>query len=207
MLKATLKNLINKTLGVYDPQPIIAPLQPYKGQQDHAVVVDGKIVDIVITELHGFTEEQHDFFVRTCQLLCAVVNSKEFEARFMAMKFRETKGLTNQQLYNMIIKGMNGGEKVGDGALDIIYTLYGDENQRVKTIGYSYKSKNGIWTDRYFVEKWMKEKYGKAKLAGHIFHELCHQLGTGFTHRVHKGSFVYEAGYLVRELVKAKINH
>ena len=203
---AKLKAIANKFLGVYcEKENVEKPVKLFKPEKDHAVIVDGKIVDIVITELNGFTSEQHDFFLSTCRLLCEIINSDKFKERFLKKKFKETKGLSNQQLYNLIMKGMNGGEKVGDGVLDIIYTLYGDEDKRVKTIGYSYKTRNGIWTDRYFVNKWMGEKYGRSKLAGHIFHELMHQLGHGFSHKVHKGSFVYEAGYLVRDMVKEKI--
>lgn len=184
------------------------PKKPYVPDGDKAVFIDGEIVDIQIHSLHGFTSKQKSFFLEAMHLQCRVLNSQEFKQKFLAMKCKETKGYSQKQLYDMLISGVDAASKVADNDIDFIYSLYGNKDQRSKTIGYTYKSKIKVWTHRWHVAKWMRRKYGTAYFAGHAFHEYLHSMGRkGFGHKkVKRKSFVYMGGRLMRDLCKDVIN-
>jgi hypothetical protein len=163
------------------------------------VFIDGKLIDIELHDLLDFTLGEKAFFLKAMQLLLEVLSSQEFKDQFLGMPAAEKKGKSMSSVYELILSGQDKLEKHADGALDMLWALYGSSNKKSKTIGYTNMSKLKVFTHRYHYSKWQQDKYGAAILAGHVMHELMHNYG--FIHRyIKKKSLVYKTGYLVKEL-------
>lgn len=161
--------------------------------------IDGHLVDIEIHNLKDFTYEQKQFFVESMKLLVDILNSREFYHGFMALNVTETNGMSLGQIYRQLLNGQEALDRQIDNALDLTWSLYGNDFQKSQTIGYTYPNVNMVWTHRWFFKRWMKHKLGRAYLCGHVTHEYAHKLG--YSHRLIKSkSLVYQLGYLVRDI-------
>jgi hypothetical protein len=166
------------------------------------VILDGKLVDIEIHGFKNFTEEEKVFYINAINLKLRVLSSSEFKKRWLSTPMKETNGLTRLQAYTKILSGYDAFSRHIDGDLDFFFNLY---YQKSDTIGYTYIGKLGTYTNRYFLAVWMKDPYGHAYLAGHLFHEYLHSVG--FKHKfTKKGTLVYKGGYLVRDMGKEIID-
>lgn len=197
------RKLIRFVTGGYnnDKKP---PKKPYRKPEDGVIVIDGKVVDILATVKDGFNKDIRAFFIRSLNLLCKIINSQQFKNEFLDGEYSEDYYMDPIDLYMTIMQGIDTVNPVADFVLDMVYSLY---EGNTKTIGHTTINQVGIWTNKYFVRKWMKEKYGEAKWAGHIAHELAHNMGKkGFYHRLeHKGTFVYDFGYQIRDIGTAHL--
>lgn len=167
-------------------------------------IVDGKILDVEVHSMSGFTKREKQFYLETLQLFLYVAQSVEFRTKFLDMQWRETRGYDNDELYQMFIGGEDSVERVTDFTFDMAYMIYGDRYNNDGTIGWTYLKDLKIRTSRYFLSRWMKQgAKGKATFAGHICHEYCHSLSDyGMVHNTHAGSFVYEVGYLMADMAE-----
>ncbi|UOF83081.1 bone morphogenetic protein 1 [Caudoviricetes sp.] len=162
------------------------------------IVIKGKVVDIQVEGFQNFTDEEKDFYLRALNLMLNAISSGFFKSELMTIKVSETNGLSRLEAYDKVISGFDAYHRVVDNSLQFFFTLY---YERSRTIGYTNVGGFGISTNRYFVSRWMTEPYGVCDLAGHLFHEYLHSVG--FYHRWrHKGSLVYEWGYLARDVAK-----
>jgi len=162
-------------------------------------VHDGRIAKVTLHGLVGMTPKQKEFYEDAIELKLTVLNSYEFRDRFLAMRPSERNGYSMPEVLGLILDGKQKFDNIVDYDIDLLITLYGDEEKASKTVGYTYINSIKIYTHRYHVARWMKQRYGAATLAGHIMHEVMHHMG--FVHRFsHKGTLVYETGYLVRDL-------
>jgi hypothetical protein len=163
------------------------------------IIIDGKVLDIEIHDLKGFNSNETEFFRRSCELLIDVLQSEEFNDRFLAMDPRETNGMSQKQVYDLILSGKDKHQDDADNDLDVIWELYGSSTKKSKTVGYTYGSTRRVWTHRWHLKKFMESDYPEARFCAHIGHETMHNFG--FKHRyIKKKSLVYRTGYLIREL-------
>lgn len=162
------------------------------------VIVDGELVDIEIHGMVGFqSEAEKKFYIESMVYLTKCLSSSRFKKEFMALKVSETNGKNLARVYQEIINGWCQYFKKDDGDLDIFITLYTGGSRG--TVGYSY-GKLKIWTSRNFFNGWFK-RGDHASLAAHTFHEHLHCMGYSHRYR-HQGTLVYDAGYLVGNLVR-----
>lgn len=147
-----------------------------------------------------------------------VLNSEEFKSRVLSMTSIKNKDLTNQQLYDLIMKAH---ETVGQGGQDNVVDL------RIRTLRIDGDESN--WRDNCFrstigidgtgdgvtaicpnkLESWVAENKIN-ELAGHFAHEYMHILG--FDHynplrgqKWREKTFVYKIGDLISELIEKKM--
>lgn len=163
------------------------------------IIVDGELIDLTLHGMAGFkSEEEKKFYIDSMLYLTKALSSAKFKALFHSLDVSETNGEKLSEVYKKIMGGWCSYFKKFDGDVDIFITIY-ENGRNTKTIGYSF-GKLKIWTSRYFFSRWLKKK-DYASLAAHTFHEYLH--GMGYKHKWrHRGTLVYEAGYLVRDIVK-----
>jgi len=186
LLEDVISSLKNKPSGLAatEETPVFTP-----------IIIDGEIADIKIAGLVNFTEEEKKFLVMAMKLELQVLASAEFKKRALTRGVRETNGRTLQGVYEHVISGADNRTLKADKILDVYLIMY---YQKGRVLGYNYMNLKQ-WVNRYFYAQWMKGPHGLAILAGHLFHEYLHL--AGYKHRwSHKGTLVYEWGYMVRDI-------
>jgi len=188
-----LKNLFRK-------KKIKEPKKPVK-PKSKPIMIGGTLVDIELHELEGFNEAQRQFFVSAMRLKLQILSSQEFKDKFLGMSASEKNKHSQIEIYQNLLNGKDHVTKQLDYDIDLAWALYGDKDQRSKTIGYTYKNNLKVYTHRFHYNNWMNDPFGEAFLAGHATHEYFHNLGPGYIHRyIKKRSLVYKTGFLVRQL-------
>lgn len=149
----------------------------------------------------NFPQEQEDKVHKAVALIKKVVSSPEFKDRILSHTFEgkkafvDNKGLTNEQIYQLIIDGSETLTPAKNGRMDIELALYQNSSS---TIGYTYPNTTRIWVNtKYF------NKYTPVKVADNLFHEWLHKLGFDHALKYSKDrnySVPYAIGYLVEEL-------
>jgi hypothetical protein len=158
---------------------------------------------------------QHENFARqAATALAQVLNSSEFRIRMLAMSYERTNGLTNQQLYDAIMRAH---EVQGEGGQDSVVDLRArtirinaDENNwadncNSSTIGIDGNADGVTAICPNILDTWANANRID-ELAGHFAHEYIHILG--FDHYKllssqswREKTFVYKIGNLVSELI------
>lgn len=149
----------------------------------------------------NFPQEQEAKVHLAVDLIKKVVTSPEFKERIIAHTFEgkkgfvDNKGLTNEEIYQLIIDGSETLKPGKNGSMDVELELYEHPS---KTIGYTYPHTSRIWMNtKYF------NKYSPVQVADNLFHEWLHKLGFDHAIKYTKSrnySVPYAIGYLVEEL-------
>lgn len=138
------------------------------------------------------------------ELLQYVFASEEFRERILnhefngKKSFHMNKGLTNREIYEKILEGVEKLHPEDNNAMDVEIELYSDFESSV--LGYTYPRSKRIWMNvKYF------NKHSASEVAGHLTHEWLHKLG--FDHERERNedrkySVPYAVGYIVKELAK-----
>ena len=138
------------------------------------------------------------------ELLRKVFSSDEFRNRILKHKFNgrysyaHNKGLSNRQIYKLLLKGTERLLPYENNAMDVEVELYTD--YRSKVLGFTLPRSRRIWMNRkYFY------KHTPAEVASHLTHEWLHKLG--FHHEKErtedrKFSVPYAIGYIVKDLAR-----
>lgn len=138
------------------------------------------------------------------ELLKRVFASEKFKEKILNHEFRGRKsfhmnqGLSNREIYETILKGVERLNPDENNAMDVEVELYTDYDSIV--LGYTYPSSKRIWMNlKYFL------KHSHGDLAGHLTHEWLHKLG--FDHEQEKNedrsySVPYAVGYIVKEIAR-----
>ena len=168
-------------------------------------------VTAVIHAKSGY-EGYEAFADRSANILADVLNSEKFQKAIVDGKFTETNGLTNQQIYDLIMlahetQGPGGTDKVVDLRVRTISkAIDGKKWMRwcrpgswVGTIGKDGGGTGVVATCPQHLDNWAKKDL-TGRLAGHYAHEYMHILG--FSHHGKKStSLVYQVGNIVERLV------
>jgi hypothetical protein len=153
--------------------------------------------------LLNFPQAQEEKVLKAVELIKKVVLSEEFKQRILSHTYEgkktyvDNKGLTNEQIYQMILDGSETLIPEKNGRMDIELELY---QQSTTTIGYTYPHTNRIWVNtKYF------NKYSPVQVADNLFHEWLHKLGFDHALKYSKSrnySVPYAIGYIVEELAR-----
>lgn len=146
-------------------------------------------------------DEYRDLYIKGAHECVRVLNSVEFRWAVLQAKFTETNGLTNKEIYDLIISGADK-DREPDFMLDIYVHSYQKKNRvkKNRVLGYTYMSTYKTWINRrYLADLDPKRPDDVRHLAGHIAHEAMHNMG--FMHNHDKYSSVpYVIGRIVRNL-------
>ncbi len=138
------------------------------------------------------------------EILRQVFSSPEFKRRILRHRYRgryrfaKNKGLSNRQLYEKILSGMEELRPYRNNAMDVEVQLYTDYSSNV--LGYTWPRSRRIWMNtKYF------NRHTPAQIAANLTHEWLHKLG--FDHERErcwgrKYSVPYAIGYIVRDLAR-----
>lgn len=135
------------------------------------------------------------------ELIKKVVASSEFKERILNHTYQGKKifvdnnGLTNEQIYQLIVEGAETMNPTKNGRMDVELELY---EQSGRTIGYTYPHTPRIWINTKFFKR-----YNPVQVADNLFHEWLHKLGFDHSQKYSNSrnySVPYAIGYLVEEL-------
>jgi hypothetical protein len=143
----------------------------------------------------GFTMEEIQKHETAMGMLEQVVSSVQFRERVLTTKLVRTNGMTNVQVYELI---MSGAETLGtDGAdheIDLYLEMY---SARGKVVGYTRPDTIKEWLNRNFFSG-----FGYPEICDNAFHEWLHKLGFDHISAKDYDSVPYALGYLVEQMVK-----
>ncbi len=177
-----------------DPEP---EPDPEEGEEvpHEALIFDAKL------DLFEFERLDEDKVYKAIEIIKKVVSSKEFRDRVLNFTYQEkkqfvdNKGLTNAEIYQILLDGKEDLRPEIDHEMDLELQLY---YSWTSTVGYTTPGELRIYMNTKFFDS-----YTPAEVAGNVFHEWTHKLG--FTHAssysVPRDSSVpYAIGYLIRDL-------
>ncbi|HXH30143.1 MAG TPA: hypothetical protein VNJ01_04970 [Bacteriovoracaceae bacterium] len=137
------------------------------------------------------------------RIIQEVVRSKEFRERVINFSYQgkrafvDNGGLSNGQIYQMILNGSEDLSVGVDHEMDLELELYTSKDN---VVGYTYPNILKIYMNtKYF------DVYTPTEVAGNIFHEWTHKLGFQHSFRysvARDASVPYAIGYLIEELGK-----
>ncbi|MBT4791385.1 MAG: hypothetical protein HON90_07425 [Halobacteriovoraceae bacterium] len=172
------------------PKPCVIP----EAEENAKLEISAVLQDFSIEQ----EEKMHDALAR----LKIVINSKEFKQKVLDHQFEgqnsfeDNDGLTNEEIYDLIMLGSEVLQPEDDEQMDLDITLYYASNS---TVGYTYPDTVRTWINNKFFKT-----YTLGKVAGNVAHEWTHKLGFGHDFRNtanRKYSVPYGVGNIVKELV------
>lgn len=148
-------------------------------------------------QLHGlinFSEAEKRKIGKAIGLGDTVLNSLEFKEMVSNYTFSENRGMTGQQIWELICTGKDLYNPISDNDIDVFVTMY--ENFWTGTIGYTFPNTFKSWMNRKFFRS-----FDETKILGNVMHEAMHNFG--FDHKDYENRFdsvPYKIGYLARDL-------
>jgi hypothetical protein len=108
-------------------------------------------------------------YLHKCGAYFALIyGSIEFRHLILNSHFQQTKGLTNAEIYKIIVETKDPGATIDDKEFDFWLTVY---NRRLsRTIAYTYPSTLRVWLNRKFFRN-------TASTVGTLAHEDAHNKG------------------------------
>lgn len=185
-----------------DPDPVPVPDPSEEPIPEGEVPQEAFNFDASI-KFTNFEVEQEQKVEKAVEIIKSVVASEEFRMKVLTYtydgkrQFNNNNGLTNEQIYQLILEGSEKLIPGKDFEMDLELELYYTSNN---TVGYTYPNTVKIWMNsKYFTP------YTPAQVAGNMFHEWTHKLG--FDHAANytvarDSSVPYAIGYLIRDLGK-----
>lgn len=152
-------------------------------------------------ELVNFKPEAEKKVYKAIEIIQKVVQSSEFRYRVLNFthknqkKFLHNNGMTNEEIYQAILKASEELLPEDDYEMDLKFKLY---FSRRDIVGYTNSDELTIFMNTKFFNP-----YTPAEVAGNIFHEWTHKLGFGHDgiYKSERNATVpYALGLLIREL-------
>jgi len=156
---------------------------------------------VKVNSLQGFKEEDLHFLYKALRLQEDILNSQEFKLQWYALDPKHNKGMSQKEIYGLIMRGYSRFEDLVDYELDYFLTM---RQLKKGTLGSTLMSTGRITINSLKFQYWKKSKYGHVYLCSNLFHEALHSQ-FGFTHPSFppswkRKSVPYLGGYLVRDL-------
>lgn len=153
--------------------------------------------------LEGFGGNHEKKMREALARLAWVVKSEAFKLKVLnhtykgKRTFYQNAGMTNEQIYQSILKAAETLNPVEDGRMELKLTLY---HSPTNTVGYTYPNTNEIWVNRKYFER-----YSLAEVANNAMHEWLHKIG--FEHSYYNNpdrpyTVPYAIGEIVEEVIK-----
>lgn len=156
-------------------------------------------VNLSITDFNALKEDKLRDAV---ERMVIVINSEDFKQKVLNHEYQGVKtfvdnnNLTNEEVYQTLLDGVETLNGVLDNEIDLDLTLYYANNS---TVGYTYPNTNRVWiNDKFFTTN------TPGKVAGNLVHEWTHKLGFGHDFNVTQRrnySVPYAVGNIIQELV------
>jgi hypothetical protein len=153
-----------------------------------------KNLTVVVHSRKLFTPEEVVKHETAMRMLEVVLNSFQFKERMLQKKLVRTNGMTNAQVYELIMSGAEILDPSKDFEIDIWVEAYHKNNSVV-----GWTTPKIVWT--YLNRKFLSA-YVYAEIACNAFHEWLHKLGFGHVSAKDYDSVPYALGYLVEEMIK-----
>ncbi len=176
-----------------------------KGYVSPDSVPTGRLT-VVPMQLTGFDGEKGVKMETALRVLEDVVNSEEFKEKVLNFKnkkgeraFASNNKLTNEEIYSKFMDGRETLQQNTPNEMNFYLKLYNKSWSRV--IGYTSASTNLIninW--KYFKGNEIHN------VSANLAHEWVHKIGFGHKSASEHDSVPYGIGYIVGELVKARIS-
>lgn len=154
--------------------------------------------------LSGFNPSRMEKVTRAMEAIVAVVKTQAFKDAVLSFKnkngelrFNENRGLSNQQIYELLVSGAERLRPVADQTMDLNLIWYRKNND---TVGYTYASSDRTWINGRF-----HDGYTIPQMSRNLFHEWTHKMGFGHKSRsssVRRWTVPYGLGRKMEELVK-----
>ena len=183
----------------------VAPISEPVGKQEQTSpsLEPAPVFDINYV-LSGFGGKHEAKMVAALELLSEVVKSPLFKEQVLNHTFNgkktfyKNKGMSNQEVYELLLKGAETLSPEVDHEMDLNLTLYHAHN---KTVGYTYPNTSEIWVNRKFFEN-----YTLGEVANNAMHEWLHKIG--FEHSFYNNSDrPFTVPYAIGEIVEAILNN
>lgn len=150
---------------------------------------------------------KEDKIYKATDLLREIFSSSEFKRRVLNHRFNGKKSfafnkrLSNRQIYEKILMGVEKQIPYRNNAMDVEIELYTDFESNV--LGFTRPNTKRIWMNRKYFDK-----YCEGKVASHLTHEWLHKLG--FDHEreqtwSRKYSVPYGIGYIVKDMALKRL--
>lgn len=150
-------------------------------------------LSIKVHQTKNFTAAQVEKYHKAVSLTEKVINSARFYQEFMKLKFTSNKGMSNQEIYDLMMTGAEVLDPAPDNEVDVLVTMYYKNN---KTVGYTYPSTPETWLNSKFFNS-----YDYSEVGCNLIHEWMHKLGFGHVNAKEHTSVPYAVGYLVERLI------
>ncbi len=156
---------------------------------------------VKINSLQGFKEEDLHFLYKALRLQEAILNSQDFKLQWYAMSPKHNKGMSQKQIYELIMKGHSRFEDLVDHELDYFLSM---RKMKKGTLASTMMSTGLITINKLQFQYWKSIEDGHIYLSSNLFHEALHSQ-FGFTHpwfppSWKRKSVPYMGGYLMRNL-------
>jgi hypothetical protein len=165
---------------------------------DEALTFDFNIKTV---RMSSWREEKID---EAIEILRQVFASQEFKDRILRHTYRgrrsfaDNKGLSNWQIYQKILRGVERLHPYSNNAMDLEVELFTDYSSPV--IGYTYPRTKRVWINTKFFNR-----RSPGLVAANLTHEWLHKLGFGHVRESsyeRRKSVPYAIGHIVRDLAK-----
>ncbi|MFA5583283.1 MAG: hypothetical protein WDA09_03635 [Bacteriovoracaceae bacterium] len=157
--------------------------------------------------LTNFNASQEEKVLNAIEMIKKMIRTKEFKERVINFtyngekRFVDNKGLSNEQIYQILIDGAETLLPEVDNEMDLDLELY--TSNFTSTVGYTYPNVLRIWMNtKYF------NAYSIAQVAGNVFHEWTHKLGFDHASSYSKSrdsSVPYALGYIMVDLIDSEL--
>lgn len=156
-------------------------------------------------KVHDMSFEREEKIYESVELLRKVFASPEFRTRILEHRYKGRKafawnrGLSNQEIYQKILSGVEKLDPEKNNAMDVEISLFTDMKSNV--LGYTKTQTKKIWMNT----KYFNEDTTSIELGSHLMHEWLHKLGFGHERKRcedRKYTVPYAIGYIVKELAE-----
>ena len=143
------------------------------------------------------TAQERIKFKKAMALFEECANSEEFKEAVLDAYMEEKDGYSNEQIYQMLMSGVDDFDEMEDGEVDVFISFYYEDSG---TLGYTYPNTFKTWVNRKFFRH-----FTLGDMAGNVLHEAMHNLGLDHTD-ANPDSVPYVYGDIMTRLVNEKIN-
>lgn len=145
---------------------------------------------VKILDTSGFTASDIEKIKKAEEIIFQVVNSDLYRERFLAAKFTETKGKTNEEILTELLSG-DCQFTDADGTMDLKLVMYYKRYSSV--VGYFDGTPFSIFINRKFFST-------PLSIASNLFHEYAHLVGY-----THYGEFETSVPYLAGNTIFERV--
>lgn len=145
---------------------------------------------------------------KAVEIILKVINSERFKEKVLNHKFNgeitfhQNNGLTNEEIYELMMTGAEVLKPEEDQTMDFDLTLYRSWNPFSKVKGYTKPDTMRIWLHKKF---YRRKSWTAVNVASNMTHEWLHKVGFGHSYYDNPDrpfTVPYAIGYLVGEVAK-----